>query len=84
MDDFWKILTDVAGPLGVQLPPPKVVQISNDDASLWAKEILQYADPSIQTFVVCLLPTGDENRYNAVKDVLVTRLALPSQCVNMR
>ncbi len=79
-EDFVASATEIGNQLGLSISKPREIAIDRDTPPEFERAIQQNVVPSTQ-FVVCMLPTSREDRYEAVKTALITQRPVPSQCI---
>jgi hypothetical protein len=82
-EKFWQTLSWCAKQSGVVLPnEPEYADVKKDTTEVW----MSFLDNWLRNrgpieFVIVILPSDLEERYNGIKHMLTTKYATASQCV---
>jgi len=74
----------VGEPLGIKVNNPQNVKLPDDKTSTFVEALSRHLNrPELQC-VVCVLPTPNKERYDAIKKTCSVDLPIPSQCVTAK
>lgn len=82
-NDFIRALQRVGGPMGMNIAPPRIVELADDRAETYTRVLQQEINPNVQ-IVVVILPTNRKDRYDAIKKICVVTHPCPSQVIVSR
>ncbi|KAL8191113.1 UNVERIFIED_CONTAM: hypothetical protein K2H54_068156 [Gekko kuhli] len=80
--NLMQCLRRVGGPMGFRIEYPKIVQVQESPAA-FVRVLRQHVNPELQ-LVLCVLPSGQKDCYDAIKKYLTLEHPVPSQCVLAR
>jgi len=82
---FQKNLThEVGEPLGIKVGQPTMIKLQDDKTSTFVDALSRSLSRSGLQCVVCVLPTPNKERYDAIKKTCSVDLPIPSQCVTAK
>ncbi|XP_078682114.1 piwi-like protein 1 [Branchiostoma floridae x Branchiostoma belcheri] len=83
-NDFKQTLERVAGPMGIQVSSPVMVDIEGDQARSYLHVLKEQVKPGVTQMVVCIVPNNRKDRYDAIKKFCCVDQPLPCQVIVSR
>nr|XP_039251037.1 piwi-like protein 1 [Styela clava] len=78
--DFVRKFEEVSRKIGMQIQPPRYIELRDDRSDAFKHAISGAVNPSLQ-LVVCIFPTSRDDRYSAVKRLCCVEMPVPSQVI---
>lgn len=81
--DFLQTLVRVAGPMGINVQKPIMVELPDDQINSFLRALKENINPQLQ-MAVCILPSNRKDRYDAIKKLCCCEHPVPSQVILAR
>ncbi|XP_015783387.1 piwi-like protein 1 [Tetranychus urticae] len=82
VEEFFRCLRQVSGPLGVDIGPPTVVVVHEDSIPQYASAC-ERVDPK-HNLVIAIVPNNNPQRYSTIKRHFCCEKPIPSQVITTR
>ncbi|XP_019620692.1 PREDICTED: piwi-like protein 1 [Branchiostoma belcheri] len=83
-NDFKQTLEKVAGPIGIQVSNPVMVDIEDDQLGTYLRVMKEQVKAGVTQMVVCIVPNNRKDRYDAIKKFCCVDQPLPCQVIMSR